>query len=268
MDIPAALQAILRPVFRPPPMSLSATERYPAAWAAILSGAGLGVIWAIAARIWMRLISTTPEFSIAGTLAIVVIATLFGACAGFAFVARRRGWRRWGHYVPRGLTVAFFIPFGIGGGLPLMLSVLLATLAVTQPASTGVWVLAALAIIVGTAGDAPSGVAIGVPAGAAALTVWKWAARHRRDKPNLLRMDTWIDRIVRTVLLLLAAAGVGAVAWEIAADKPGWRAPAYILFYLILLYPLFLALRIGLEPHAPGQSQPDVLGGLQPSKRP
>jgi len=60
-------------------------------WAAVLGGAGLGFVWGIAARLWMRLISTNPEFSIAGTTAILVIATVFGAFVGFAFAARRRG---------------------------------------------------------------------------------------------------------------------------------------------------------------------------------
>jgi len=119
-------------VFRLSSMHLDATEQYPAVWAAILSGAGLGLVWGIVARIWMRLISTKPEFTISGTAAILVIAMVFGAFVGFAFAARRRGWRRWGHYLPRGLAVAFFVPFGGFGGAPLMLTVLLATLAVTR----------------------------------------------------------------------------------------------------------------------------------------
>jgi hypothetical protein len=80
----------------------------------------------------MRLISTQPEFSLGGTAAILIIFTLFGAWAGLAFAARRRGWRGVGHYLPRALAVMFFIPFGAFGGAPLMLTVLLATLAFTQ----------------------------------------------------------------------------------------------------------------------------------------
>jgi hypothetical protein len=229
---------------------LDAIEQYPSVWAAILSGAGLGFIWGIAARIWMRLISTHPEFSIFGTAAILVIATVFGAWTGLAFAARRRGWRRWGHYLPRSLVVAFFIPFGMFGGLPLMLTVLLATLGVTQRAVVGLWFLAVLAVLLVVATD------LGVPAiaayialaGAVALSTWKWIARRWRDGHRLRLVETWLERIMRTLLLLSAVAGFGFVAREVVTNKPGLLAPMYVLFYLVLLYALFLALRVGLEP--------------------
>ena len=128
--------------------ALDATASEPSVWAAVLGGAGLGLAWGIAARIWMRLIATTPEFSIAGTAAILIITTLFGAWVGLAYVARRRGWRGWRHYVPRTLVVLCFLPFGIAGGLPLMLTVLVATLGITQHAVIGLWVLTALVALV------------------------------------------------------------------------------------------------------------------------
>jgi hypothetical protein len=252
MDTHNTLQAMLGQVFRLPAMHRDPTKRYPPVWAAILGGAGLGLIWGIAARVWMRLISTQPEFSIPGTAAILAIATVFGACAGFAFAGRRRGWRRWGHYLPRCLVVTFFVPFGIAGGMPLMLTVLLATLAVTQTAVVGLWVLAVLAIlmVMGTDIGVPAIVAIIAPAGAVALTAWKWITPRWQGGARLLRVDTWLERIGRAILLLLAAAGFWAVSREIVTDKPGLLAPVYILYYLILLYPLFLALRVGLEPGA------------------
>jgi hypothetical protein len=245
MNMHNARQAFWLPMLR-----FDAMERYPLVWAAVLGGAGLGLVWGIAARIWMRLISTRPEFSIPGTAAILMIATIFGACAGFAFAARRRGWRRWGHYVPRALVVIFFIPFGIAGGFPLMLTVLLATLGVTQRAVIGLWVLAALSILLVLGSDiaVPASVAVIVPAIAVALTVWKWIVRRRRGRPKLLQVDTWLERIGRAILLLLAVAGFGFVAREVVTDKPGLLAPVYVLFYLILLYTLFLALRVGLAP--------------------
>jgi hypothetical protein len=252
LDTDNAFPAILRQVFRLPTMCLDATEPYPPVWAAVLGGAGLGFVWGIAARIWMRLISTRPEFSISGTVAILVITTVFGALTGFAFATRWRDWRRWGHYLPRGLVVVFFIPFGIAGGLPLMLTVLVATLGVTQRAAVGLWVLAVLAmlLVVGTDSEVPAITAGIVLAGAVALTVWKLIAQRWRDEHRLLRVDIWLERIVRTLLLLLAVAGFGFVAREVVTDKPGWLAPLYVLFYLILLYPLFLALQVGLEPVA------------------
>jgi hypothetical protein len=107
---------MLRRLFQLPAMPLDAVERHPPVWAAIVVGAGLGLVWAIAARVWMRLISTAPEFSVFGTVVILAIAMLFGACARLAFAARRRGWRRWGHYLPRGLVVAFLFPLGLAAG--------------------------------------------------------------------------------------------------------------------------------------------------------
>ena len=250
MNTHMTFPAMLRHLFRLPVTDLDATVRYPPVWVAILGGAGLGLLWGVAARIWMRLISTHPEFSIPGTAAILVIAAIFGACAGLAFVARRRGWRRWVHYLARGLAVLFFIPFGIGGGMPLMLTVLLVTLALTRQAVLGLWILAALAILLvtGTDSGVPPIIAVIAPAGAVALTVWKWVALRWRGGSRTLVIDTWLERIVRALLLLLAIAGVGFVAREVMTDKPGLLAPIYILFYLILLYPLFVGLRVGLEP--------------------
>ena len=58
----------------------------------------------------------------------------------------------------------------------------------------------------------------------------------------------WVPRLARAVLLLLAFGGFAKVSWGIVMDKPGMLAPVYVLFYLVLLYALFLGLRIGLEP--------------------
>ena len=74
---------------------LDATALRPAVWAAVLRGAGLGLVWGTVARLWMRLIATTPEFSLPGTAAILIITTVFGAWVGLAYAARRRGWRGW-----------------------------------------------------------------------------------------------------------------------------------------------------------------------------
>jgi len=257
MDTLNAFQALLRQVFRLPSMHLDASERHPAVWAAILGGAGLGLVWGIAARIWMRLISTVPVFTISGTAGILMIAMVFGAFVGFAFAARRRGWRRWGHYLPRVLVVTFFIPFGSAEGLLLMPTVLLATLAVTHTAVVGLWVAAALAtlLVAGTDIGVPPIIAFIASAGAVALTAWKWIAPRWHNEPGLLLVDAWLQRAGRTILLLLAAVGFVFVAMRIVTDKPGWLAPVYVILYLCLLYPLFLALRVGLEPKASAASR-------------
>ena len=72
-------QALLRQVIRLHSMHLDASERHPAVWAAILGGAGLGLVWGIAARIWMRLLSTKPVFTVTGTAAILLVAMIFAS---------------------------------------------------------------------------------------------------------------------------------------------------------------------------------------------
>ena len=244
------VQIMLQRVLRLPTMHLDATDQQPRVWAAALVGASLGLGWGLIARIWMRLISTSPDFSVAGTVAILVITTVFGICTGVAFAARRRGWRRWGHYLPRGLVVFFFIPFGMAGGMPLMLTILLATIAVTQQAVIGIWVVTVLAILAALADAIPWVVAAGVLAVALALTIWKWLLPRWHGLNSALLVDAWLERIVRAIVLLLAIFGFGFVAREIITDKPGILGALYVLFYVILLYPLFLALRVGLEkPH-------------------
>ncbi len=59
------------------------------------AGFGLGVAWGIAARGWMRLITTEPEFSWAGTGMILAIAGLSGLALGIMYGVRRTGRSRW-----------------------------------------------------------------------------------------------------------------------------------------------------------------------------
>lgn len=66
---------------------------------AALIGFGLGVAWGAAARVWMRLVSTSPEFSWAGTAIILGFSGLLGLLVGLSWRARhatgRRRWFRW-----------------------------------------------------------------------------------------------------------------------------------------------------------------------------
>jgi len=239
-------------------MHLDATENRAPVWLAVLCGASGGVIWGIVARIWMRLISAQPEFSIPGTAAILLISTLFGSFVGLAFAARQHGWRRWGQYLPRSFVVMFFLPFGIAGGMPLMLTVLLLTLAVTHGAVVGLWVLAALALLLVVATDigVPAIVALMMSLGAITLSVWKWMTPRWKGRLGVVRVDRWLDRLGRALLVLLATSSFGVVVREITTTK-GWVLGAvYILYYIGLLYPLFLALRVGLEPVAALAARP------------
>jgi len=89
---------------------------------AALLGFGLGAAWGVVARAWMRLVSTSHEFSWAGTVAIVVLAAVFGTGVGLAPAARRAtGWRRWLRLAVLPGMVMF-----LGQGLPLLPAVVLA----------------------------------------------------------------------------------------------------------------------------------------------
>ena len=133
-----------------------------------------------------------------------------------------------------------------------MLTVLLATLAVTHTAMVGLWVAAALAILLvaGTDIGVPPMIALIALAGAVALTAWKWIAPRWHAGPTLLVVDIWLQRTGRTIMLLLAAVGFAFVAGQVVTNIPGWPGPVYVILYFCLLYPLFLALRVGLEPKA------------------
>jgi hypothetical protein len=52
-------------------------------------GGAAGAVWGGAARGWMRLVSTDPSFSWAGTMFIVALATVLGVGVGLSWWARR-----------------------------------------------------------------------------------------------------------------------------------------------------------------------------------
>ncbi len=59
-----------------------------------LGGLAVGLAWGVVARTWMRYISTDPEFSWAGTVAIVVLSGVSGTSLAGAEALRRSG-RHW-----------------------------------------------------------------------------------------------------------------------------------------------------------------------------
>ncbi len=89
-----------------------------------LTGASLGLGWGVAARAWMRLISTQPEFSWSGTGSIVGACTVVGLLLGAAEASRRRGGRRW-----RRATAASALLLGVGAGIIVLPTALLGGLA-------------------------------------------------------------------------------------------------------------------------------------------
>ena len=80
-----------------------------------LVGLALGAVWGVAARAWMRMVSTSPEFSWSGTVMIIGLSAIFGLLTGLSWRARHAtGWRRW----LRLLFVPGLVLFA-GQGVPL-----------------------------------------------------------------------------------------------------------------------------------------------------
>jgi hypothetical protein len=87
-------------------------------------GAGLllGVGWGVLARVYMRLVSTNPEFSWSGTLFILGLAAVFGGTLGLVHAARDHGGRVWWRFaVLPGLLLfagpgALLLPAALLGG--------------------------------------------------------------------------------------------------------------------------------------------------------
>ncbi len=97
----------------------------------VLAGVAGGLVWGILARLWMRLISTDPEFTWSGTILILIVTTLFGLGVGGA-AAGRRSPRRWVRRVTRVLGAMSLVFLSLAAGMVLVASVVPATLALTE----------------------------------------------------------------------------------------------------------------------------------------
>jgi hypothetical protein len=58
-------------------------------------GFAAGVVWGAVARLFMRLLSTSPEFSWSGTLFILGVGAVTGTCVGVVHAARVSGRSAW-----------------------------------------------------------------------------------------------------------------------------------------------------------------------------
>jgi hypothetical protein len=117
-----------------------------------LAGAALGLGWGVAARAWMRLITTDPGFSWSGTGYILGACTVIGLLLGAAEAGRRRGAMRWWR-----ATGASALLLGVGAGIIVVPTALLGGLAAGRrrwhPAVRAVLALAAAAPAVLVARD-------------------------------------------------------------------------------------------------------------------
>ncbi|GAA1563254.1 hypothetical protein GCM10009789_15390 [Kribbella sancticallisti] len=93
---------------------------------AAAAGSAFGLAWGAAARVWMRLISTDPEFTWTGTGVILASTSVCGLVLGFLYGVRRAGWSRWWRllsvvwlFVFAGPGFVFLPAFLLGGLLHL-----------------------------------------------------------------------------------------------------------------------------------------------------
>lgn len=112
---------------------------------AAATGLVLGACWGMAARGWMRLVSTEPEFSWGGTLAIIGLAAVSGLLVALSWRARHAsGRRRWLRLVAVPCLLLF-----AGQGLPFAPAFLLA-----GPLLRRRHLLARLGVVLGVGGPA------------------------------------------------------------------------------------------------------------------
>jgi hypothetical protein len=76
----------------------------------LAGGALAGAGWGVVARLFMRLLSDDPQFSWAGTLGILGVATVAGACVGLVRAARLAGRSAWWRVAALPALVLFLGP--------------------------------------------------------------------------------------------------------------------------------------------------------------
>lgn len=93
----------------------------------------VGLVWGAFARVWMRFISSDPEFSWNGTLFIVGAFGVVGCFQGVAHAIRRRGVRRSIRTCTRVVTMASIVLVTNGPAIPLLVTVIIAPIVITHP---------------------------------------------------------------------------------------------------------------------------------------
>jgi hypothetical protein len=95
----------------------------------LAGGLVAGLAWGINARVWMRFISTDPDFTWSGTLFIVLGFGVAATAQAGAYLARRAGLRRRRRTVVRVLSFVGLLPLGMAAGGMVFPTVVLAPLA-------------------------------------------------------------------------------------------------------------------------------------------
>jgi len=99
-------------------------------WLLIPRGLIIGVAVGVTARLWMRWISTDPEFTWGGTLGIVIGFGIFGAVQSLVRIVVSKGNRRWLVNVVRTFGVIFSLQLFLAAGASMFPTVLTGSLAV------------------------------------------------------------------------------------------------------------------------------------------
>jgi hypothetical protein len=122
-------------------------------WRSLPLFLALGFLLGVVARGWMRLISSDPEFTMAGTAGIVVGFAIFSALQSVSALAAARRWRDWPRRGARLLGAAGLLPLFVAQGAVMAPFVIFAGLAVWHPdwPKAVRWGLAVLALADATA---------------------------------------------------------------------------------------------------------------------
>lgn len=205
----------------------------------VLRGMLAGVVWGIAARAWMRLISPDPEFSWTGTLFILGIATVVGTLLGLAAVGRAGRHPR----LARGLGAVAVLPLGIGAGVVMLPPILAGAFALPGPLPSRRTRVVLLGLpvtgllVIGLEGRGLVWLGVGT---ATMVACGMWA------------------RTFRPAVSLLALGSLSLVVLPLfGGDLPWWRAMVGSVVYLLLLAPPAGAYaRVVRDPLAPALPDP------------
>jgi len=202
-----------------PPSGADPGRRLPGLIVVLLAGVA-GLAWGVVARVWMRFVSTDPEFTWSGTLFIIFGFGIFGLAQGLALVGRRAGWRRPGLTVARVVGCIGMVPIFGGAGAIMMPTVLGGALAWFRT-DWSRWV---------------RGVLVAVACLPPAFVFGSGLAE-----------DGWSIRLVVGSLLLLPLYGViiRATRPTLAPQLDGWHLPRLVRFGLVVLLVGFVGLQIG-----------------------
>jgi hypothetical protein len=214
-------------------------------WQVIVTGAMAGTVWGVAARIWMRVISTHPEFSWSGTLFILLLATVSGSLVGSAVVARRWTGGPGRRGLASVLSVASIVPIGIGPGAILLPGIVFGAFSLPGPrprrsASIVLGLLPLFALF-----------AIGVDP---TSSLW-WATFAGLVLLGSILVVTGMAQ--RQLLTVLTAVAVGAVVVPLFTGPLAlWRAVLGSTLYVALLVPVTVAYSRVVRPHDVGALDP------------